>query len=88
MAGTHFHWLVIRNRFSRGRLVDDGLDTLAMRLGFRPLDGCAERIVYRQLFPPGLTACDSSARSCSCRAMIARAAARLRNGLYFIWPGT
>jgi chromosome partitioning protein len=56
---THFHWLVIRNRFSRGRLVDDGLDTLAMRLGFRPLDGCAERIVYRQLFPSGLTACDA-----------------------------
>jgi len=26
--------------------------------GFRPLDGCAERIVYRQLFPAGLTAFD------------------------------
>jgi chromosome partitioning protein len=30
-----------------------------MRLGFRPLDGCAERIVYRELFPTGLTAFDS-----------------------------
>ena len=29
-----------------------------MRLGFRPLDGCAERILYRQLFPSGLTAFD------------------------------
>lgn len=28
---------------------------LAMRLGFRPVDGCAERVVYRQLFP---SACD------------------------------
>jgi chromosome partitioning protein len=56
---SHIDWRVIRNRFSLGRLVDDSLDQLAMRLGFRPLDGCAERIVYRQLFPSGLTAFDS-----------------------------
>ncbi len=55
---SHIDWRVIRNRFSLGRLVDDSLDKLAMRLGFRPLEGFAERIVYRQLFPPGLTACD------------------------------
>jgi chromosome partitioning protein len=55
---SHVDWLVIRNRFSVRRLVDDGLDKLAMRLGFRPLDGCAERIVYRELFPSGLTAFD------------------------------
>jgi chromosome partitioning protein len=30
-----------------------------MRLGFRPLDGCAERIVYRQLFSSGLTGSDA-----------------------------
>jgi chromosome partitioning protein len=55
---SHIGWLVIRNRYSLRRLVDDGLDKLAMHLGFRPLDGCAERIVYRQLFPSGLTAFD------------------------------
>ena len=55
---SHIGWLVIRNRFSFRRLVDDGLDKLAMHLGFRPLEGCAERIVYRQLFPCGLTAFD------------------------------
>lgn len=55
---SHIDWRVVRNRFSLGRLVDDSLDKLAMRLGFRPLDGCAERIVYRQLFPSGLTAFD------------------------------
>ena len=53
---SHVDWLVIRNRFSLRRLLDDGLDKLAMRLGFRSLDGCAERIVYRELFPTGLTA--------------------------------
>ena len=56
---SHISWLVIRNRLSFGRLVDRSLDKLAMSLGFRPLDGCAERIVYRQLFPSGLTAFDS-----------------------------
>lgn len=55
---SHLDWRVVRNRFSLGRVVDDSLDKLAMRLGFRPVDGCAERIVYRQLFPSGLTACD------------------------------
>lgn len=30
-----------------------------MILGFRELEGCAERTVYRQLFPSGLTAFDS-----------------------------
>ncbi len=54
----HIDWLVIRNRFSFRRLLDHGLDTLAMRLGFRALNGCAERMVYRQLFPSGLTAFD------------------------------
>jgi chromosome partitioning protein len=56
---SHIDWLVIRNRFTLRRLLDDGLNKLATRLGFRPLDGCAERIVYRQLFPSGLTAFDS-----------------------------
>jgi chromosome partitioning protein len=55
---SHIDWLVIRNRFSLRRVVDDGLDKLAMHLGFRPLDGCAERIVYRQVFSSGLTAFD------------------------------
>ncbi len=56
---SHINWLVICNRFSLRRLVDDGLDRLAMRLGFRPLEGCAERRLYRELFPTGLTAFDS-----------------------------
>jgi chromosome partitioning protein len=56
---THADWIVIRNRFSFGRVIDHSLDKLALRLGFRPLDGCAERIVYRQLFPSGLTVLDA-----------------------------
>jgi chromosome partitioning protein len=56
---SHINWLVIRNRFSFRRLVDESLDTLAIRLGLRPLEGCAERIIYRQFFPSGLTASDA-----------------------------
>jgi chromosome partitioning protein len=56
---TYSDWIVIRNRFSLARVVNHCLDRLALRLGFRALDGCAERIVYRQLFATGLTAFDA-----------------------------
>lgn len=55
--------VVMRNRLSitpshEGELVGDGLNDLAGRLGFRFIDGFAERGVYRELFPRGLTALD------------------------------
>ena len=31
---------------------------MAKQLGFRPVDGFAERVVYREFFPRGLTALD------------------------------
>jgi chromosome partitioning protein len=56
-------WVVVRNRLSppgshNRKLVGDGLNDLAARLGFRFIDGFAERMVYRELFPRGLTALD------------------------------
>ena len=36
----------------------DGLKQLSLRLGFRSIDGFAERVVYREFFPRGLTALD------------------------------
>src|SRR4029077_3884873 len=44
-----------RNR----RLVGEGVDALAKQLGFRTVDGFAERVVYREFFPRGLTALDN-----------------------------
>jgi chromosome partitioning protein len=41
------------------QLVGDGLNDLGLRLGFRSVDGLAERVVYREFFPRGLTALDS-----------------------------
>jgi chromosome partitioning protein len=52
-------WVIIRNRLSLSRLVDSSVGNLGMRLGFRDLEGCGERPVYRQLFPSGLTAFDA-----------------------------
>src|SRR5881227_653761 len=56
-------WVVIRNRLStlgsrNRRLVGEGVAALAKQLGFRTVDGFAERVVYREFFPRGLTALD------------------------------
>ena len=55
-------WIVVRNRLSarhaRRRPIGEGLNALAGRLGFRCADGLAERVVYREFFPRGLTALD------------------------------
>jgi chromosome partitioning protein len=51
-------WVVIRNRSARNGLVQRSIAELGTRLGLKCIKGCAERIVYRQLFPSGLTALD------------------------------
>jgi chromosome partitioning protein len=56
-------WIVVRNRLStlgsrNRRLVREGVEGLAQQLGFRAVDGFAERVVYREFFPRGLTALD------------------------------
>ena len=40
------------------RLVGEGLNELAARLGFRCTDGFTERIIFREFFPRGLSAVD------------------------------
>jgi len=57
-------WIVVRNRLSvlgsrNKKLVGDGLTELSKRMGFRYVDGFAERVVYREFFPRGLTAFDN-----------------------------
>lgn len=61
--GATTDWIVMRNRLSmlgsrNKQLVADGLKELSFRLGFRAIDGFAERVVYREFFPRGLTALD------------------------------
>ncbi len=57
-------WIVIRNRLGQletrnGRNIAEGLEALSRRMSFRLADGFAERVVYREMFPRGLTVLDS-----------------------------
>jgi chromosome partitioning protein len=57
-------WIVVRNRLStlgsrNKRLLGEGLSELGLQLGFRSTDGFAERVIYREFFPRGLTALDN-----------------------------
>lgn len=56
-------WIVLRNRLSNlgsrnKRLVAEGLDELSRRLNFRCAEGLAERVIFREFYPRGLTAMD------------------------------
>src|SRR6478672_5248177 len=66
--GASTDWIVVRNRLSmigsrNKQLVAEGLKDLSLRLGFRSIDGFAERVVYREFFPRGVTALDDSAET-------------------------
>jgi chromosome partitioning protein len=57
-------WIVLRNRLSmtatrNKRLVGAGLQELAGRLGFRCIEGLAERMIFREFYLRGLTALDN-----------------------------
>jgi chromosome partitioning protein len=61
--GARMDWVVMRNRLSlldsgNKERISKGLAEMAMRIGFRMAEGLAERVVYREFFPRGLTALD------------------------------
>jgi len=56
-------WVVVRNRTSHVearnmRRLDGALTELSKRVGFRIANGLSERVIYRELFPSGLTLLD------------------------------
>ena len=56
-------WVVMRNRISatearNKRRIAKALDALAQRIGFRVAPGFGERVIFRELFPMGLTMLD------------------------------
>ena len=62
-TGKSVDWVVLRNRLqhiqSHNLLrVGAALDELARRVGFRVIPGLGERVIYRELFPKGLTLLD------------------------------
>lgn len=64
--GATIDWVVLRNRLQHiearnMRRVGDALAQLSKRVGFRLIPGLGERVVYRELFPSGLTLLDMNA---------------------------
>jgi len=61
--GQTVDWVLVRNRISMlssrsMRMVQTSLDKIALRLGCRLADGIAERVIFRSLFPTGMTVFD------------------------------
>ncbi|NWG47488.1 MAG: ATPase, partial [Alphaproteobacteria bacterium] len=74
-------WIVMRNRLSapdakNKRRVSDALETLAPRIGFRLAPGFGERVIYRELFPLGLTLLDLGEEKADVRLTMSHVAAR------------
>ncbi len=56
-------WIVVRNRLGAQAMhnkkkVGAALEELSRRIGFRVLNGFSERVIFRELFPRGLTLLD------------------------------
>jgi chromosome partitioning protein len=63
VTGKSVDWVVLRNRLQHVEShnlhrVGAALDELAKRVGFRVIPGLGERVIYRELFPKGLTLLD------------------------------
>ncbi len=62
-ARKQMDWVVVRNRTGytearNQRRIDQALIELSRRVGFRIASGLSERVIYRELFPSGLTLLD------------------------------
>jgi len=80
---TPIDWVVLRNRTSASRIeaknkqrVGDALKTLSQRIGFRLAPGLSERVIYRELFPQGLTMLDLDAQGADGEMKMTHLAAR------------
>ena len=64
--GASVDWVVLRNRMQHVearnmRRVGEAMNELSRRVGFRVIPGLGERVIYRELFPKGLTLLDLQA---------------------------
>jgi chromosome partitioning protein len=56
-------WIVVRNRLGTQNMINkqkmaDAIAVLSKRIGFRIAPGFGERVIFRELFPRGLTLLD------------------------------
>ena len=79
--GSSIDWVVLRNRTShihaknRKRL-EEALTELSRRLGFREVSGLSERVIYREMYPAGLTLLDLTDEESSMSLTMSHVAAR------------
>ena len=74
-------WIVMRNRMSplearNKQRVGRALQALAKRIGFRLAPGLSERVIYRELFPAGLTLLDLTEKGSNVAFSMSHVAAR------------
>ena len=74
-------WVVMRNRMSplearNKQKVGASLENLAKRIGFRLAPGLSERVIFRELFPAGLTLLDLTEQGSNMSFTMSHVAAR------------
>jgi chromosome partitioning protein len=74
-------WVVMRNRISAAearnkRRLAKALDTLSERIGFRVAPGFGDRVIFRELFPMGLTMLDLPLKDIGISLSMSHVAAR------------
>ena len=74
-------WIVMRNRMSplaakNKERVGEALSNLSKRIGFRLAPGLSERVIYRELFPSGLTLLDLTEEGSNVTFTMSHVAAR------------
>ncbi len=74
-------WVVMRNRMSplearNKQKVGEALGNLSRRIGFRLAPGLSERVIYRELFPAGLTLLDLTEKGSNISFSMSHVAAR------------
>ena len=80
-GGRPIDWVVMRNRLSsldarNKRDIGKLLEQLAKRIGFRIAPGFTERVIFRELFPRGLTLLDLSRKDAGVQWRMSHVAAR------------
>jgi len=79
--GGSIDWVVLRNRLAsveprNRKRVDERLAALSRRVGFRAIAGLRDRVIYRELFPFGVTVTDLSRSVRPVQVSLAHVAAR------------
>lgn len=79
--GGEIDWVVVRNRLSHldaknKRRVESVLSALASRIGFRIGPGFGERVIFREMFPSGLTLLDLREEGVDTQMSMSHVAAR------------